>query len=71
MSVANPVISVLLGALVLQERLDRNPPWHAVVASASLGVALFGAVVISSAREKGREATSQGSPGGAELSPAL
>ena len=36
-SVANPVISVLLGALVLQERLDRNPPWHAVVASASLG----------------------------------
>ena len=70
-SVANPVISVLLGALVLQERLDRNPPWHAVVASASLGVALFGAVVISSAREKGRETTSQGSPGGAELSPAL
>ena len=69
-SVANPVISVLLGALVLQERLDRNPPWHAVVASASLGLALFGAVVISSAREKGREKTSQGSPG-AELSPAL
>src|SRR6476659_1029108 len=55
-SVANPVVSVLLGALVLQERLDRNPPWHAVAACASLGVALLGAVVISSAREKGREA---------------
>ena len=54
-SVANPVVSVMLGALVLQERLDRDPPWHAVAACASLGLALFGAVVISSAREKGRE----------------
>ena len=44
-SVANPVVSVMLGALVLLERLDRDPPWHAVVASASLGLALFGAVV--------------------------
>ena len=51
-SVANPVVSVLLGALVLQETLDRNPPWHAVVAVAALCVALLGAVVISSAREK-------------------
>ncbi len=54
-SVANPVVSVMLGALVLLERLDRNPPWHAVVACASLGVALLGAVVISSAREQSRE----------------
>jgi drug/metabolite transporter (DMT)-like permease len=54
-SVANPVVSVLLGALVLQERLDREPPWHAIVACASLGVALLGAVVVSSAREKGRD----------------
>ena len=54
-SVANPVVSVLLGALVLLERLDRNPPWHAVVACASLGVALLGAVVVSSAREQGRD----------------
>jgi drug/metabolite transporter (DMT)-like permease len=54
-SVANPVVSVLLGALVLQERLDKNPPWHAVVAVGALGLALFGAVVISSARESGRE----------------
>jgi drug/metabolite transporter (DMT)-like permease len=51
-SVANPVVSVMLGALVLLERLDRDPPWHAVVACASLGLALLGAVVVSSAHEK-------------------
>ena len=50
-SVANPVVSVLLGALVLEERLDRNPPWHAVAAVGALGVALFGAILITSASE--------------------
>jgi drug/metabolite transporter (DMT)-like permease len=50
-SVANPVVSVLLGALVLEERLDRNPPWHAVVAVGALAIALFGAIVIASATE--------------------
>jgi drug/metabolite transporter (DMT)-like permease len=55
-SVANPVVSVMLGALVLQERLDENPPWHAVAAIGALCLALFGAVVISSAREKVKEA---------------
>jgi drug/metabolite transporter (DMT)-like permease len=50
-SVANPVVSVLLGALVLQERLDKNPPWHAVVSVAALALALLGSIVISSARE--------------------
>ncbi len=55
-SVANPVVSVLLGALILQERLDRTPPWHAVVGIGGLALALFGAVVISSAREGAREA---------------
>jgi drug/metabolite transporter (DMT)-like permease len=53
-SVANPVVSVMLGALVLLERLDKDPPWHAIVACASLGLALLGAVVVSSAHEKGR-----------------
>jgi NhaP-type Na+/H+ or K+/H+ antiporter len=53
-SVANPVVSVLLGALVLQERLEKNPPWHAVVAVGALCLALFGSVVISSARERER-----------------
>jgi drug/metabolite transporter (DMT)-like permease len=55
-SVANPVVSVMLGALVLQETLDKSPPWHAVAAVGSLGVALFGAAVVSSAREGERVA---------------
>jgi drug/metabolite transporter (DMT)-like permease len=50
-SVANPVVSVMLGALVLQERLDKSPPWHAVVAVGALCLALVGSVVISSGRE--------------------
>lgn len=51
-SVANPVISVLLGALILQETLSKDPPWHAVAAVAALAVALLGAVIIASATEK-------------------
>jgi drug/metabolite transporter (DMT)-like permease len=54
-SVVNPVVSVLLGALVLQERLDRDPPWHAVVAVGALGVALLGAIVAASASEEDEE----------------
>jgi drug/metabolite transporter (DMT)-like permease len=54
-SVANPIVSVMLGALVLQERLEKNPPWHAVVAVGALCLALLGSVVISSAREQERE----------------
>jgi drug/metabolite transporter (DMT)-like permease len=54
-SVANPVVSVLLGALVLQERLDQTPPWHAVVAVGALAFALLGAIVIVSASEKATE----------------
>jgi hypothetical protein len=54
-SVGNAIVSVMLGALVLQERLDKTPPWHAVVAVGSLCLALGGGVVVSSAREKERE----------------
>jgi len=54
-SVANPVVSVFLGALVLQESLDKTPPWHAVVAVGALAVALFGAVIIASASEETSE----------------
>jgi drug/metabolite transporter (DMT)-like permease len=55
-SVANPVVSVLLGALVLQERLDKTPSWHAVVAIGALGAALLGAIIVASASEKDSEA---------------
>jgi drug/metabolite transporter (DMT)-like permease len=55
-SVANPVVSVLLGVLVLQERLDQPPAWHAVVAVGGLALALLGAVVIASASEEDSEA---------------
>ncbi len=48
-SVANPVVSVMLGALVLQERLDKDPEWYAVAAVVALAVALFGTIVIASA----------------------
>ena len=49
-SVANPLVGILLGILLLDERLSR-PAWHVVVAVIGLGLALVGAVVISLARE--------------------
>jgi drug/metabolite transporter (DMT)-like permease len=59
-SVANPIVSVLLGALLLDERLER-PMWHVVVAFVGLGLALAGAVVISLAHEASKdEATAPG-----------
>ena len=56
-SVVNPVVSVLLGALVLQERLDKDPEWHAVVAVGALAVALLGATLIASASDPGPSST--------------
>ncbi|HYO18191.1 MAG TPA: DMT family transporter, partial [Dermatophilaceae bacterium] len=45
-SVCNPVVSVIIGILVLQERLA-DPTWHKVLAFAVLGVALVAAIVIA------------------------
>jgi drug/metabolite transporter (DMT)-like permease len=53
-SVANPVVGILLGVVLLDERLSR-PAWHVVVACVGLGAALVGAVLISLAREAGGE----------------
>src|SRR4029453_17393851 len=55
-SVANPVVGILLGVFLLDERLSR-PVWHIVVACIGLGLALAGAVVISIAREVRADAT--------------
>ncbi|HET9938857.1 MAG TPA: DMT family transporter, partial [Gaiella sp.] len=54
-SVANPVVGILLGVLLLDERLSR-PAWHVAVAVVGLALALIGAVVISLAHEARREA---------------
>ena len=53
-SVANPVVGILLGTILLEERLSR-PAWHVVIACIGLGLALAGAVVISIAREAGAD----------------
>jgi drug/metabolite transporter (DMT)-like permease len=54
-SVANPVVGILLGIFLLDERLSR-PAWHVLVACIGLALALVGAVVISLARETGKHA---------------
>jgi drug/metabolite transporter (DMT)-like permease len=59
-SVANPIVGILLGILILDERLSR-PAWHVVVACIGLGLALVGAVVISLAREA-KPGTAQAPP---------
>ena len=53
-SVANPVVGVLLGILLFDERLSR-PAWHVVVAVIGLGLALGGAVLISLVSQAGPE----------------
>jgi drug/metabolite transporter (DMT)-like permease len=49
-SVVNPVVGILLGVILLDERLSR-PAWHVLVACGGLGLALTGAVVIALARQ--------------------
>jgi drug/metabolite transporter (DMT)-like permease len=49
-SVANPVVAVLIGVVLLDEHLSR-PAWHVIVAVTGLGLTFVGAVVICLARE--------------------
>ena len=60
-SVCNPLVSILIGTLLLDERLA-EPTWHKVIAYCGLGLALFGAVVISLATEGEKEETAGGAP---------
>ena len=64
-SVSNPLVGVLLGIVLLQERLA-PPTWHKAVAFAALGCALAAAVAISLAEERSRllDASAAGSDRG-------
>jgi len=53
-SVCNPLVSIVIGTLLLDERLA-EPTWHKVIAYTGLGIALLGAVVISMATEGAKE----------------
>lgn len=55
-SVCNPIVSIVIGLVVLEERLS-EPGWHKVVAFAGLGVALWGAILITKATEGPKEET--------------
>jgi drug/metabolite transporter (DMT)-like permease len=54
-SVCNPLVSIIIGTLLLDERLA-EPTWHKVVAYAGLAVALAGAALISMTTEGAKEA---------------
>jgi drug/metabolite transporter (DMT)-like permease len=54
-SVCNPLVSILLGTLLLQERLA-EPLWHKAVAYGGLALALLAAVEITRATEGPKEA---------------
>jgi drug/metabolite transporter (DMT)-like permease len=53
-SVCNPIVGILIGTLLLDERLA-EPTWHKVVAYSALVVALAGAVIISMSTEGAKE----------------
>ena len=53
-SVCNPLVSIVIGTLLLDERLA-EPTWHKLVAYSGLFVALVGAVVISMSTEGEKE----------------
>jgi drug/metabolite transporter (DMT)-like permease len=58
-SVCNPLVSIVIGTLLLDERLA-PPLSHKVVAYCGLGLALLGAAVISLATEGAKESDSVG-----------
>jgi len=60
-SVANPIVGILLGIVLFDERLSR-PAWHVLVACIGLGIALAGAVLISLAREGSSAQARPGAP---------
>jgi drug/metabolite transporter (DMT)-like permease len=65
-SVANPVVGVVLGIAIFDERLSR-PGWHVLVAVIGLVLALGGAVLISLSSQPGPEPRSEPAEGSAAL----
>ena len=68
-SVANPIVGILIGTLLLDERLSR-PAWHVVIAVIGLALALAGAVAISLAREAAKDQTTAAGVPGASVAKA-
>jgi drug/metabolite transporter (DMT)-like permease len=68
-SVANPVVGILIGILLLDERLSR-PTWQVVVAVIGLALALIGAVVISLQSEAAKDESSTAEVGEGSVAPA-
>jgi drug/metabolite transporter (DMT)-like permease len=60
-SVANPVVGILIGTLLLEERWSK-PGWHILLGASGLVLALVGAVVISISTEAGKEKAVVGAP---------
>ena len=58
-SVCNPLVSIVIGTVLLDERLA-EPTWHKAVAYAGLVLALAGAAVISMATEGAKEEADTG-----------
>jgi drug/metabolite transporter (DMT)-like permease len=60
-SVCNPIVSIVIGIVVLEERLS-PPGWHKLIAYAGLGVALLGAIAITKATEGAKESEPEATP---------
>jgi drug/metabolite transporter (DMT)-like permease len=60
-SVANPIVGIAIGTLVLDERWSR-PGWHILLGITGLVLALVGAVVISIASERQKERRAAAAP---------
>ena len=58
-SVCNPIVSIVIGIVVLEERLA-DPTWHKAVAYVGLGIALWGAILITGATEGPNERETAG-----------
>jgi drug/metabolite transporter (DMT)-like permease len=67
-SVANPIVGIAVGTLVLEETLAR-PAWHIVVGVGGLVLALGGAVVISLAADTDESSGGERAGTGAEPAP--